>query len=348
VPWVLNQRTGDVGVLRRQFDSMTAWVEQVHALTGGSGLWNTGFQLGDWLDPEAPPDAPDRARTDRYLVATGYHAHSTRITAEVARILGRAPEAEHFSQLAHKSASAFRNEWVAPSGRLVSDTPTALALAIEFGLLDRSEQYRAAGRRLLELVREGDHLIKTGFVGTPLLCDALASSGFMDDAYHMILQERCPSWLYPVTMGATTIWERWDSMLPDGQINPGEMTSFNHYALGAVADFLHRKVAGLAPAAPGYREVEIAPVPGGGLTSAKTSHLSPYGRIAVSWTRRDEAFTLDVELPAQVTAKVSLPGEHGSRRLEGPGAFQLRARTRPADLDPERPRTVNLHDPSQR
>ena len=121
---------------------------------------------------------------------------------------------------------------------------------MRFELLPDHLRDRAADR-LVELIRNDGYRIGTGFVGTPLICDALVDADRVDDAYHLLLQEQCPSWLYPVTMGATTTWERWDSMLPDGSINPGEMTSFNHYALGAVADFLHRVVAGLAPAAPG-------------------------------------------------------------------------------------------------
>jgi Bacterial alpha-L-rhamnosidase. len=134
-------------------------------------------------------------------------------------------------------------------------------------------------------------------VGTRLVCDASVSVGAVDEAYHLLQQRELPSWLYPVTMGATTIWERWDSMLPDGSVNQGEMTSFNHYALGAVADFLHRVVAGLAPAAPGYSRVRIAPQPAGGLTHASASHLSPWGRISVEWHRTGDDFRVAIELP---------------------------------------------------
>ena len=148
---------------------------------------------------------------------------------------------------------------------MVSDAPTAYALALRFDLLP-SELRQRATDRLVELIRNDEYRIGTGFVGTPLVCDALVDADRVDDAYFLLLQEQCPSWLYPVTMGATTVWERWDSMLPDGSINPGEMTSFNHYALGSVADFLHRVVAGLAPAAPGYRHLLVRPRPGGGLT----------------------------------------------------------------------------------
>ena len=163
-----------------------------------------------------------------------------------------------------------------------------------FDLFVDDRQRTNAGRRLSELVKQGDHLIKTGFIGTPLVCDALAMTGHVDTAYHLLLQTRCPSWLYPVTMGATTVWERWDSMLPDGSVNPGEMTSFNHYALGAVVDFMHRVLGGLTPAEPGYRRIRVAPQPAGGLTRVAVSHASPHGPIDVSWTREGYEFRLEV------------------------------------------------------
>ena len=154
---------------------------------------------------------------------------------------------------------------------------------------------------------DGFH-IATGFLGTPFVCDALTEAGEVATAYELLLQRENPSWLYPVTMGATTIWERWDSMLPDGSINPGDMTSFNHYAFGAVADWLHRAVAGLAPAAPGYRRQRIAPRPGPGITSAAATHETPYGRAEVAWTLDGgTSFAVDVTVPPNTTAEVVLP-----------------------------------------
>jgi alpha-L-rhamnosidase len=175
--------------------------------------------------------------------------------------------------------------------------------------LPEPAQREGAGRRLAELVRRSEYRISTGFVGTPLMTDALCAVGEFALAYRLLLEKGCPSWLYPVTMGATTVWERWDSMLPDGSINPGQMTSFNHYALGAVADWMHRTVAGLAPSAPGYREITVRPVPGGGLTSASAHHTTPYGEAAVAWRREGGRFHLDVEVPAGAGAVVHVPGQ---------------------------------------
>lgn len=306
VPWVMYERYGDLGILADRYDSMKAWVDGITAVAGDGHLWNTDRQLGDWLDPTAPPDRPGDARTDKQLVATAYYSHSASLLGRTAQLLGRDDDFAHYTKLAETVRGAFRDEYVTPDGLLTNDAQTAYALALRFGLL--ADAHRAqAGRRLAELVREGDFHIGTGFVGTPLICDALCDAGEYDTAYQLLLTKTCPSWLYPVTMGATTVWERWDSMLPDGTVNPGEMTSFNHYALGAVADWLHRTVAGLAPAAPGYRRLLVRPRPGGGLTHASATHETPYGRAVVSWTRTDGVLRVTVTVPPGTTALIDLP-----------------------------------------
>ncbi|XVV10130.1 family 78 glycoside hydrolase catalytic domain [Actinoplanes sp. CA-131856] len=321
VPWTLYQRTGDLQVLERQLPSMSAWVDRVAALAGADRLWRGGFQFGDWLDPTAPPEEPGRAKADPDVVATAHFARSSWIVAESARLLGRAADAEKYRTLTAEVRDAFARAFVTPEGRIHSDAQTLYALAIEWDLLPEAGQRVAAGRRLAELVRDGGYRIATGFVGTPLVCDALTSTGHLDVAYRLLLQTECPSWLYPVTMGATTVWERWDSMRPDGSINPGEMTSFNHYALGAVADWLHRTVAGLAPAAPGYRRLLVHPRPTPELTSAAATHLTPYGKASVSWHRSAGHLRLDVSVPVGASAEVHVPGEdrpvtvgHGDHR----------------------------------
>jgi alpha-L-rhamnosidase len=176
-------------------------------------------------------------------------------------------------------------------------------------LLPDAAQRAHAGERLADLVRAAGFRISTGFVGTPLMTDALADTGHADLAYRLLLQTGCPSWLYSVTMGATTVWERWDSMLPDGSINPGEMTSFNHYALGAVADWLHRRVAGLAPGAAGYRLIEVRPLPNARLTRAAARHLTPYGPASVAWERSAGEFHLAVVVPVGASAVIRVPGQ---------------------------------------
>lgn len=314
-PLTLYERFGDTGILARQFESARRWVDLLDRLAGEDHLWNTGFQLGDWLDPAAPPQDPADAQTDRYLVATAYFAASARNVAAMAQILGR-EEAEHYAALAEAVRLAFVGEYVQPDGRMASDAQTAYALALRFELLPQ-EQRAAAGRRLAELVRESGNRIATGFVGTPLVSDALTDAGELAAAYDLLLERECPSWLYQVLQGATTVWERWDSMLPDGTVNPGSMTSFNHYALGAVADWMHRVVAGLAPAEPGYRRVRFAPRPGGGLTYARAAHESPYGRVAIDWRVEGEELVVRTEVPVGTTAVLELPGDHGIELAHG-------------------------------
>jgi alpha-L-rhamnosidase len=321
VPWVLYQRFGDIGILEDQFESMCAWVDHVASLAGETRLWETGFQFGDWLDPTAPPDKPGQARTDKALVASAYFIHSAEWVARAAEVLERADEQQRYRSLAAEVRAAFAREYITASGRLMSDTETAYSLAIVFDLLPTAEQRQRAGERLNELVRESGYHIRTGFVGTPLICDALCSMGHYVAAYRLLLQQECPSWLYSVTMGATTVWERWDSMLPDGSINPGEMTSFNHYAFGAVADWMHRTIGGLRPTEPGYRRMVVSPRPGGGLTHAHARHITPYGLAECTWKINEGKFDLDVVIPANTTARVILPGSESAPIEVGSGMW---------------------------
>lgn len=306
-PWTLYQRFGDLDLLRRHYPMAKKWVDLVESLAGPTRLWDTGFQLGDWLDPAAPPEDPAAGRTDRYLVATAYFAHSARHLALAAAALGDGTDAERYSTLADETANAFRRRYVLASGRISSDSPTAYAIALAFDLL-APPQRQPAGDRLAQLVIEDDARIATGFVGTPLICDALTDSGHLDIAYRLLLQTQCPSWLYTVDMGATTIWERWDSLRPDGTLNPGGMTSFNHYALGAVADWLHRVVGGITATAPGYRRIAFRPRPGGGITSARTRHETPYGSVSLSWEQTAAGLTAHLVVPEGCEATAELPG----------------------------------------
>jgi alpha-L-rhamnosidase len=307
VPWTLYQAYGDRSVLERQYDSMTAHVRRVASLTSPNGLWDTGFQFGDWLDPDASPHEPWNAKADNGVVATACLYHSARIVADTAALLGRSGDASEFAALADRTRQAFDEHYVSGDGTITSDCTTVYTLAIVFGLLDEQIE-QLAGQRLAELVAKSGYRISTGFAGTPFITDALTKAGHLDSAYALLLQRECPSWLYPVTMGATTVWERWDSMLPDGTINPGEMTSFNHYALGAVADWMHRVVGGIAPLEPGYARVLVAPRPGGDLTWVNTSLDTPHGRVQVKWRSEGGEVTVEAELPAGVTGLLSLPG----------------------------------------
>jgi alpha-L-rhamnosidase len=315
VPTVLRERFGNTGVLETQFDSMRSWADTLLRLAGDRLLWEGAFQFGDWLDPTAPPQNPFEARTDADIVASAYLFRSVSLVAQAAEVLGRVEEAERYGRLAEDVKSAFLKEFVAESGRMMSDAQTGYALGIMFGLNSGALQRQAMGDRLAELVRSNGYRIGTGFVGTPLILDALTETGHLDAAERLLLQTENPSWLYSVSMGATTIWERWDSMLEDGSINPGEMTSFNHYAFGAVADWLHRTVAGLAPAEPGYRTIRIAPRPLPSLDSASASHETPYGIASVGWHRQGDDVVIDAVVPANTAAEVLLPGAASAEQI---------------------------------
>ncbi|TWH73262.1 alpha-L-rhamnosidase [Modestobacter roseus] len=325
VPWVLYQRFDDLAVLRRQYGSMCRWVDGVTVRLGDQLLWDLPEQqLGDWLDPTAPPDRPALAATDTVLVATAYRAHSARLLARIAGLLGERDDAARYGDLADRVTGAWQREFVGADGEVAGDTQTGHALALIFGLLPDPVHRERAGERLVGVVRERRHRIATGFLGTPLVLDALTEAGALEDAYALLRQTECPSWLYPVTMGATTIWERWDSMLPDGRINPGTMTSFNHYALGAVADWVHRVLGGLAPASPGYRHLEVHPRPGGGITWARTGHETPYGLAEVAWRIDDGVLGVEVLVPVGCSARVTLPVAGWAPVVVGPGRHGFR------------------------
>ncbi len=307
VPWALWQAYGEKAILEAQFESMAAHVRRVVARVSPNGVWDTGFQFGDWVDPDAPPGEPWASKVNPGVVATACLYRTAPMVAESASVIGRPEEAAEFRSVAERTRSAFSEHYVDPDGTVFSDAQTAYALAITFGLLDGETRERA-GHRLAELVRSNGYHVGTGFAGTPYVLDALTDTGHLDEAYGMLLERTCPSWLYPVTMGATTVWERWDSMLPDGTINPGEMTSFNHYALGAVADWMHRTICGIAPLHPGYSRVRIAPRPGGGLTWAKAGLETPHGEVGVEWHLRGTEVEVETALPDGVTGVLEIAG----------------------------------------
>ncbi|HZA78057.1 MAG TPA: family 78 glycoside hydrolase catalytic domain, partial [Acidimicrobiales bacterium] len=338
VPWVLHQRFGDVGLLRDQYASMCAWVDHVVDLAGDNRLWDEGFQFADWLDPGAPEDRPQEGRTDPHLVATAALCHSLDVLAQAAELVGEPDDAARYGGVAAEVRAAFAREYAAPSGLLVSDSQTAYALALRYALLPDDDQRVRAGRRLAKLVRRAGYHIATGFVGTPIVCDALCDAGEAASAYELLTQTECPWWLYPVLHGATTVWERWDGIKPDGSLNGTRMNSFNHYALGAVADWLHRTVGGLAPDAPGYRRLRIAPVPGGGLSWATSRHRTPYGLAEVSWRIEGDEIEVTAVVPPNTAAEVVLPGTgHGSTEVLEVGAGRHAWRVPDLTADDQRP-----------
>ncbi|MGY1495773.1 family 78 glycoside hydrolase catalytic domain [Streptomyces sp. QTS52] len=305
VPAALFEAYGGHGMLDRHYAAMRAWVGFTVDHLDDDGTWSGNAQLGDWLDPAAPPEDPARATTDSGYVATAFVAHSARLLSDAARELGHVDDADRYADLHRRTAEAAWRKW----GDHARTTQTGCALALEFGIAPVTER-ADVGKALASLVRARDGRIATGFLGTPFVLPALTGTGHTDEAYQLLLNPECPGWLYQVARGATTMWERWDAIQPDGTIdveNAGMMLSFNHYAYGAVATWLYRSVAGLRPASPGYRTLEIAPRPGGTLTSADASITTPYGPASVAWSISDDTLTVRAVLPPGTTGLFSAP-----------------------------------------
>jgi alpha-L-rhamnosidase len=307
LPWTVYLSYGDRRILEEQYPSMKAWVEYVRRAAGDRFIWNSGDSYGDWLAfGTTVPDYPG-ATTDKDLIQTAYFARSTDLLRATAEVLGKKEDAEFYAGLLARMRDAFQKEFVTPNGRLSSNTQTAYSLALAFDLLPESQRKEAA-ERLAADVRAFHH-ITTGFLGTPLICQVLSNYGYFDEAYMLLNRTEYPSWLYPITKAATTIWERWDGIKPDGSFQDKSMNSFNHYAYGAIGEWIYRVIAGIEidPKQPGYKNILIQPHIGGGLSFAKGSVHSMYGNVASAWELKDGKMTLRVEIPANTTATVRLP-----------------------------------------
>ena len=309
VPWTMYVAYGDRGLLERQYPSMRAWVEFERRRAGPDFIWQPGWQFGDWLALHSDDPSYPGATTLTDFIATAYFAHSTDLVARAARALGKESDAARYEKLFQDVRAAFNREFVSAGGRVGENTQTAYALAIGFNLLSDSA-VAAAGERLAAAVRGRGMHLTTGFLGTPQLLPVLSATSHFDVAYGLLLQRSYPSWLYPITRGATTMWERWDGIRPDSSFQDAGMNSFNHYAFGAVGDWMYQTIGGISldPAAPGGKRVRIAPRPGGGLTHARASLETPYGTLSSSWKLAPQSFALDVTVPPNTVADVTLWG----------------------------------------
>jgi alpha-L-rhamnosidase len=307
VPWTVYQVYGDKRILADQYKSMKAWVEYMHKRAGDKNLWTGDEHFGDWLAFATTNSSYPGATTEKDLIATAYYAYSSRLLSQIAAILGKTEDATFYSNLSEAVKKAFIDEFVTKNGRIVSHTQTGYSLALAFDLLPENLRKSAADYLAADVKKMG-HLT-TGFVGTPLLCKTLSATGNDDLAFMLLNRKQYPSWLYPVTQGATTIWERWDGQKPDGSFQDVGMNSFNHYAYGAIGEWLYKHVAGLDldPQHPGYKHILLYPHPGGDLSKASVELKSMYGLIKSSWNLSQEQFTYEVTIPANTTASVTLP-----------------------------------------
>lgn len=307
VPWTVYLYYGDKRILENQYKSMKAWVDYIQIQAGETYLWNTGSHFGDWLAFATNRSDYPGATTDKDLIATAYFAYSTSLLIKTAMVLGKHDDAEKYNTLLKNIKTAFQQEFMSPNGRLSSHTQTAYSLALAFDLIPEHLQINTA-QRLANDVRKFKH-ITTGFVGANLICPVLTKFGYYDEAFMLLNRQEYPSWLYPITKGATTIWERWDGIKSDGTFQDKGMNSFNHYAYGAIGEWLYRVVAGieLDKNIPGYKHIIFQPHPGGELTMAKATHQSMYGQIVSDWKIVNGNFNFKIQVPPNCNATVHLP-----------------------------------------
>lgn len=307
IPWTVYLSYGDSRILRDQYASMKAWVEYMRGRAGDRDIWAKDFHFGDWLAYATTNSDYPGATTEKDLIATAYYYYSTSLLSKIAKILGNNPDEEMYATLADKIKSAFNKEFVTPNGRLVSHTQTAYVLALSFKMLP-DELIPKAASYLADDVKKFGHLT-TGFVGTPLLCKTLSDYGYSDLAYMLLMNKSYPSWLYPVTKGATTIWERWDGQKPDGSFQDVGMNSFNHYAYGAIGAWLYSYVAGINidQDHPGYKHFFLSPHPGGALSRASAKLVTMYGSIVSSWRLEGKTFIYEITIPVNTAATITLP-----------------------------------------
>jgi alpha-L-rhamnosidase len=306
IPWNMYQAYGDTKFLADQYESMKKWVSYMEK-SSKDYLWNTGFHFGDWLFYRPFDDNDGRsAVTDKYLIAQSFFIHSTQILINTAKVLGKPDDEKKYSALLKNIQDAYLKEYMTANGRLVSSTQTAYVLALNFDILPENLRAPAAAKLADNVKSYGNHLT-TGFLGTPYLCHVLTRFGYTDVAYSLLLQESYPSWLYPVKMGATTIWERWDGIKPDSTFQTPGMNSFNHYAYGAIGDWMYRVITGIREASPGYKKITIAPQPGGNLTHATAELKTPYGLVKSAWKIENGVMKMDMTIPPNTTADIVLP-----------------------------------------
>ena len=333
VPWSMYQLTGNIRILREQYDTMKKWCDYIintakkrrgkmkHPKEIDQYLWNTGHQYGEWLIPSQTVDGADQSaakpiNTSVYC-APIFGWNSCRIMADTAALLGHTSDELYYDDIASRMKSAIQKGLIDDDGKMPLDFMGSYVLAIAFDLAPERKKKSIAGHLIRKIEENGDCL-DTGFLTTPYLLDALCKIGRMDKAYKILLQTKCPSWLYEVKQGATTIWENYISYKEDGS---PVMTSLNHYAFGCVDDWMFRKISGIDMAASGFKKIVIAPEPNNAFTSAKRTYMSEYGKAGAEWSMEEGKFKLKVEIPCNTTATVKLPD--GRLYEVGSGIYQF-------------------------
>ncbi|MBN1430227.1 MAG: family 78 glycoside hydrolase catalytic domain [Anaerolineae bacterium] len=332
VPWNVYDFYGDTSILEQQFESMRAWVDYIRSVdeaSGGKRLWTEGLHFGDWLALDGSDPASRFGGTPEDFISSAFYCYSARLVARAAAVLGRKAQADEYGRLSEEVKAAIRQEYFTPTGRLAIPTQTGYVLTLFMDLAPDEHRERVRADLIARLHKDKLHL-RTGFVGTPYLCRVLSNNGANDLAYQLLLNEDYPSWLYAVNLGATTFWERWNSLNPDGTISSTGMNSFNHYAYGSIVEWMYRDMCGLNPSSgndgvTGFRCALIAPKPDPSLRWAKACYRSAAGLYESGWRIDDDGcLTIEITIPFNASARVILPDAqaadisiNGQRSAEG-------------------------------
>lgn len=342
VPWTMYWRTGDRSILERQYDSMKKWIEfEIREAAAANPpklekskqfkndpelrkysryLWNTGWHYGDWLIPSKSGNGTlggmiGAAKT-KEIMATGYFANTANLMSQIAHVLGKEEDAKEYKALHRNICHAFVLRHLQKDGGIQPEFQGVYVMALAFGLVPEKNR-KACLERLIRMIQKNNGCMDTGFLSVGLIMDALTDNGRIDEAYKLLYQDRCPSWLYEVKNGATTMWEAWNAVKPDGSLRN---CSFNHYAFGCVGDWMYRTIVGINPEEPGYRKIRIQPRPDSSLQYAEASVEVPYGTLRSSWKKRNGRFLLEVDIPCNSKASVIMPD--GSSHQVGSGHYQ--------------------------
>lgn len=319
IPWNLYVQYGSVTLLKEMYDGMKAWIDfeyKREEKAGNPYLVNGGFHFADWLALDNPNPGPLGA-TDPLYIVSAYYYRCAKIVSESARIIGKPEDADKYDKLAEKILSEIQKKYFDENGICKISTQTASVLALAFGLSPAGK--KAEAKKLDQKIEENNGHLNTGFVGTPMLCPALSDSGYHFRAVSLLLNEDYPGWLYEINLGATTIWERWNSILPDGSMNPDGMNSLNHYAYGSIVEWMYSYVCGLKPVAdnPGFKKAVIAPLPDKRLGFAKATLNSAAGTYKSGWEYSEDKVSFDITIPFDAQAEVILPDSSNGYVING-------------------------------
>ena len=316
IPWTVYMAFGDKVLLSSQYENMKSWTDYIRKVDiercGGRYLWTDGFHFADWLALDNFHSGSCFGATDPYFVASAYYYYAASLTARAAKALEKLDDAAYYTELAAHIKTAFLAEYYTRTGRLAQQTQTALVLVLWLDLIPEGARQRQIDT-LLKMLREEKMHLTTGFVGTPLLCPVLTANGHAEAAYTLLLNEDYPSWLYEINMGATTIWERWNSVLPDGSIGDTSMNSLNHYSYGSIVEWMYRYMCGLNAIVPGYKEFVIHPYTDPRFDWVQMSYDSAHGMIRSAWKKQSSGILYTVEVPYDTEATFILP--HDAKRM---------------------------------